>query len=129
MQPVIRLLLLVILAALAVALPAAAQINLTLTSGYGKCTTGPTLDCKWQNSNDTCEYGAGEFYGGDWSCTSDMAGVVRSELVGCSPSNCKVIVYTDRCSSNLTIDNTCSNPQSAEFYETKQTYPACGCSC
>ena len=124
----VRFTLLLTLTFFAAGLSASGQINLTLTPTYGKCTSGPTLACRW-NNNSGCYYNSSNYYGDPWACTSDTQGVTMSEMYGCSPSDCWVYVYIDQCTATLTVDNACEKSTSPQYYETRTKLPACGCSC
>jgi hypothetical protein len=113
---------------------AGAQISLSLTPPpTTHCTdysSGPTLNCHWQNSNNTCAWGAGSIRDNTWWCNGQTA-VQTNLFQGCcngpNCGGCLLVQVNDACANNLTMDSACQNPTSQEFTETKTTYPSCGC--
>jgi hypothetical protein len=116
---------------------AAQDVTIPLSKAGTSCSMpNKELTCGW--SNGTCSHH--DSLGFDtttYVCSTDSNGVAVitwSTLQGCFPSDCRVLIKTQHCNINFTMNSTCTeaDPSDQDFdfiYETTSSAPACGCNC
>ena len=109
---------------LALVMPAQQTIPLfrqTCTLGGGAAT----LDCRWDNADQSCGYGSGDLYSGG-ACTAQQCAQTTT-VSGSGGQHCTIIHVTHCCAAQITMDAQCQNavPGTVFFTETTTTFPCC----
>jgi hypothetical protein len=89
--------------------------------------SSPTLDCTWDNSDQSCGYGAGNLYAGN-SCQGPNGCATETTQQGKDGDpHCRLLRVSHCCAASITMNSACTAPVTGTVFFTEVTtiIPCC----